>query len=53
MIVLGPDPAFELVPARHQFGSVQILLMVGWVLDRMALRGTCGALNWMQEMPVN
>ena len=53
MIVLGHDPAFELVPARHQFSSVQILLMVGWVLNGLPLRGTCSALDWMQEMPVN
>ena len=53
MIVLGPDPAFELVPARHQFSSVQILLMVGWVLNGLPLRGTCSALDWMQKMPVN
>ena len=53
MIVLGPDPAFELVPARHQFSSVQILLMVGWVLNGLPLRGTCSALDWMQAMPVN
>ena len=53
MIVPGPDPAFELIPARHQFSLAQVLLMVGWVLDGMPLRGTCGALDWMQEMPVN
>jgi hypothetical protein len=32
---------------------VQILLMLGWVLGGMPLRGTCSALNWMQEMPVD
>ena len=53
LIVASPDPAFELIPARHQFSSVQILLMVGWVLDGISLRGTCSALNWMQEMPVD
>jgi hypothetical protein len=46
------DPAFELIPARHQFGSVQILLMLGWVLNGMSLRGTCRALDWMHEMNV-
>jgi len=53
VIVPAPDPAFELIPVRHQFSSVQVLLMVGWVLNGIPLRGTCGALNWMQEMPVN
>src|SRR6516165_5932178 len=52
VIVPAPDPAFELIPVRHQFSSVQVLLMVGWVLNGIPLRGTCGALNWMQEMPV-
>lgn len=42
-----------MVPARHQFCSVQILLMVGWVLNGHSLRGTCSALDWMQEIPVN
>ena len=46
------DPAFELIPLRHQFGSVQILLMLGWVLNGMSLRGTCSALDWMHEMNV-
>jgi hypothetical protein len=32
---------------------VQILLMLGWVLRGMSLRGTCGALDWMQEMDVD
>ena len=49
----GLDPVFELVPARHQFSLVQILLMTGWVLNGIPLRGTCSALNWMQEMAVN
>ena len=49
----GPDPAFELIPRRHQFGSVQILLMLGWVLKGMSLRGTCSALDWMHEMDVD
>ena len=53
MIVPAPDPAFQMVPARHQFSSVQILLMVGWVLNGLSLRGSCGVLGWMQEMPVN
>jgi len=53
VIVTSPDPAFELVPARHQFSLAQILLMVGWVLNGIPLRGTCSALNWMQEMPVD
>jgi hypothetical protein len=47
------DPAFDLVPPRHQFGSVQIRLMLGWVLNGMSLRGTCRALDWMHEMGVN
>jgi hypothetical protein len=42
-----------LLPARHQFGSVQILLMLGWVLEGIPLRGACSALNWMHEIPVN
>jgi hypothetical protein len=53
VIVPGPDPAFELIPARHQFSVAQILLMVGWVLHGIPLRGTCSALNWMHEMPVD
>ena len=53
VIVPRPDPAFELIPARHQFSLVQMLLMVGWVLNGIPLRGTCSALNWMQEMPVD
>jgi hypothetical protein len=48
----GPEPAFELIPARHQFGSVQILLMLGWVLNGISLRGTCIALDWMLEIDV-
>jgi len=31
---------------------VQILLMLGWVLGGMSLRGTCTALDWMQEIDV-
>jgi hypothetical protein len=31
---------------------VQILLMLGWVLKGMSLRGTCRALDWMHEMNV-
>jgi hypothetical protein len=31
---------------------VQILLMLGWVLRGMSLRGTCSALDWMHEMEV-
>jgi hypothetical protein len=42
-----------LIPRRHQFGLVQILLMLGWVLRGMSLRGTCGALDWMHEMDVD
>src|SRR5208337_3959466 len=26
-VTTGPDPAFELIPPRHQFGLVQVLLM--------------------------
>ena len=51
-VTASPDPAFELIPPRHQFGLVQILLMLGWVLRGMSLRGTCSALDWMQEMDV-
>jgi hypothetical protein len=32
---------------------VQILLMLGWVLGGMSLRGTCRALDWMHEMDVD
>jgi hypothetical protein len=42
-----------LIPARHQFNVVQIHLMLGWVLNGISLRGTCSALAWMQQMPVN
>src|SRR5512135_1766494 len=52
-VTAGPDPAFELIPRGHQYGLVQILLMLGWVLRGMSLRGTCGALDWMQEMDVD
>jgi hypothetical protein len=31
---------------------VQILLMLGWVLSSISLRGTCSALEWMREMDV-
>ena len=51
-VTTGPDPAFELIPPRHQFGLVQVLLMLGWVLRGMSLRGTCSALDWMHEMDV-
>ena len=27
--------------------------MLGWTLDGMSLRGTCSALNWMHQIPVN
>ena len=27
--------------------------MLGWTLNGISLRGTCSALGWMQEMPVN
>jgi hypothetical protein len=53
VIISSPDPAFDLIPPRHQFSLVQILLMVGWVLDGIPRRGTCRALNGMQEIPVN
>jgi hypothetical protein len=46
------DPAFDLVPPRHQFGSVQILLMLSWVLNGISLRGSCSALNCMDEIDV-
>jgi hypothetical protein len=42
-----------LIPARHQFSVVQILLMLGWTLEGISLRGVCSAVSWMQEMPVN
>ena len=51
-VTTGPDPAFELIPPRHQFGLVQVLLMLGWVLRGMSLRGTCSILDWMHEMDV-
>src|SRR5271166_2182720 len=51
-VTTGPDPAFELIPPRHQLGLVQVLLMLGWVLRGMSLRGTCSALDWMHEMDV-
>src|SRR5262249_48987055 len=47
-----PDPAFELVPPRHQFSLAQILLTLGWVLKGVSFRGTCCALSWMREMNV-
>ena len=51
-VTTGPDSAFELIPPRHQFGLVQVLLMLGWVLTGMSLRGTCSTLDWMHEMDV-
>jgi hypothetical protein len=47
------DPAFELIPARHQFCLVQVVLMLGWVLSGITLRGTCIALAQMHEMNVD
>ena len=50
-VTTGPDPAFELIPPRHQFGLVQVLLMLGWVLrggrceERAAL--WIGCTKWM------
>jgi hypothetical protein len=32
-------PAFELIPPRQQFGSVQIVLMPRWFQSAMSLRG--------------
>jgi hypothetical protein len=32
---------------------MQILLMLGWTLEGISLRGVCSAVSWMQEMPVN
>jgi hypothetical protein len=52
-IAAGRDPAFELIPQRHQFSLVQIQLMLGWVVDGMSLRGACIALSSMQGIPVN
>src|SRR5262249_44903992 len=47
------DPAFELIPASHQFGSVQIALMLDWVLSGISLRGACNALVAMHKMDVD
>ena len=47
-----PDPAFKLIPPRHQFGSVQILLMVRWFLSGMSLRGSCTAVDCMHQIDV-
>jgi hypothetical protein len=52
-VITAPDPAFELIPAGHQFGLVQVVLMLNWVLSGMTLRGTCGALVCMRAMDVN
>jgi hypothetical protein len=43
----------ELIPAGHQFCLVQVVLMLGWVLSGITLRGACSALAWMQEMNVD
>ena len=48
-----PDPAFELIPAGHQFCLVQVVLMLGWVLSGITLRGACSVLAQMQEMNVD
>jgi hypothetical protein len=50
---MPPDPAFELIPARHQFCLVQVVLMLSWVVNGMTLRGSCVALVCMQEMNVD
>jgi hypothetical protein len=42
-----------LTPARHQFGSVQITLMLNWVLSGIPLRATCNALAQMHEIGVD
>ena len=42
-VITPPDPAFELIPAGHQFCLVQVVLMLGWVLNGMTLRGWCSA----------
>jgi hypothetical protein len=47
-----PDPAFELIPPRHQFGSVQILLMLRWILCGITLRGSCSAVGCMHQIDV-
>ena len=52
-VITPPDPAFELIPAGHQFCLVQVVLMLGWVLNGMTLRGSCSILAWMQEMNVD
>ena len=50
--IARPDPAFELTPAGHQFCLVQIVLMLGWVLCGISLRGTCNILACLFEMDV-
>jgi hypothetical protein len=40
------------IPAGHQYRLVQIVLMLGWSLNGMSLRGTCRAVEWMHEMGV-
>ena len=42
-----------MIPARHQYALVQIVLMLGWTLNGISLRGACSALDWMQEMDVD
>ena len=46
------DPAVGRTPFHHHFSSIQILLMLGWVIKGTSLRGTCGAVDWMHEMDV-
>jgi hypothetical protein len=48
-----PVPAHELIPAGHQFRLAQIVLMLGWVLSGITLRGTCTVLARMQEVDVD
>jgi hypothetical protein len=40
------------IPAGHQYRLVQIVLMLGWILKGISLRGTCHALDWMHAMDV-
>jgi hypothetical protein len=41
------------IPTHHQYSLVQIVLVIGWVLKGISLRGTCNALGWMQEMGID
>jgi hypothetical protein len=47
------DPVFERTPAGHQFSSVQITLMLEWILSGISLRGACNVLARMRETDVD